>query len=235
MRRAIYTFILAAGIPLLVSDLAAQASSQPFKLGTFDSGGRTFVGAVLGDTLVIDLPAANAHLQRQSGWVTLPMARDMRELIGRYAFDGLRERIYGIVNEVNGRTRAGERLRYVHDLESLDILPPIDNPETMLNAAVNYRAHAEEMRNRPGNIGRTPRRCATVPATRRPPPPPTRPDPCRASGSARPTTTDRIRTCSSNRARPSSVTAMPFGCLPAASGSTGNASSPSSSAGPLPT
>ena len=153
MERAIYTLILAAGIPLLAPELAAQAPSEPFKLGTFDSRGHIFVGAVLGDSLVIDLPAANEHLQGQGqpGWVTLPMAQDMRELIGRYAFDGLRQRLYRIVNEVSGRTRAGESLRYVHDLESLDILPPISNPETMLNAAVNYRAHAEEMRNRPGN------------------------------------------------------------------------------------
>lgn len=151
MTRAIYTLIFAAGIPLLASDLAAQASAEPFKLGTFDSGGHTFVGAVLGDSLVIDLPAANAHLERQAGWVTLPMAQDMRELIGRYAFDGLRQRIYGIVNEVNSRTRAGENLGYIHDVASLDILPPLDNPETMLNAAVNYRAHAEEMRNRAGS------------------------------------------------------------------------------------
>lgn len=150
MRGAIYTLMLAAGIPLLARELPAQAQ-QPFKLGRFESGGHVFVGAVLNDAWVVDLPAANQQLQRQSGWDGMAMPADMKELIDRYMSDGLRERIYRIVNEVSRRSAAGESLAYAHALDAVDILYPIDKPETMLNAAVNYRAHAEEMRNRSGN------------------------------------------------------------------------------------
>ncbi len=58
--------------------------------------------------------------------------------------------MYQIVNAVN-RSGAAETPHYVHDLDALKILPPIMYPETMLNAAVNYKAHAEEMAGRSAN------------------------------------------------------------------------------------
>ena len=45
----------------------------------------------------------------------------------------------------NTKAPAGAPLSYVHDLKSLKVLPPIMYPTTMLNVAVNYRAHAAEM------------------------------------------------------------------------------------------
>ena len=60
------------------SALHAQAPT-PFKLGTFQQQGRTFVGIVR-DSVVIDLNAAdNAVLGR-----TAPAATDMRDVIARY-------------------------------------------------------------------------------------------------------------------------------------------------------
>ena len=42
--------------------LAAAQAATPFKLGTFERDGRTFVGIVLRESLVIDFPAAHAAL-----------------------------------------------------------------------------------------------------------------------------------------------------------------------------
>ena len=122
---------------IVAESLSAQTPSDqiPFKLGTFELEGRQFVGVVLGDSTVVDLSKAN------DVFVTL----DMRELIEGYERDGLKQRVYRIVNDVDRSSRAGETAAYVHDLESLEIRPPIMYPQTMLNAARNYKAHDEEM------------------------------------------------------------------------------------------
>jgi 2-keto-4-pentenoate hydratase/2-oxohepta-3-ene-1,7-dioic acid hydratase in catechol pathway len=150
MKRSWYISFLAAAILASGALLPAQVSSEqtPFKVGTFELDGRQFVGAVVGDSTVIDLERANETLQRQPHWVTLPMAQDMKALIGRYEY-GLRDRVYDIVNAVE---QAGDRPRYVHDLGAVKTLPPSMYPQTILNTAVNYRAHAEEMAGRSVNI-----------------------------------------------------------------------------------
>lgn len=134
MKRAWLALLLVAEV------VCAQTPSDqiPFKLGTFELEGRQFVGAVVRDSTVVDLSKASELL----------IALDMRELIERYELDGLRQRVYQIVNEVDRASRTGEALAYVHDLDSLEIRPPIMYPETMLNAAVNYKAHQEEMASR---------------------------------------------------------------------------------------
>ena len=48
----------------------AQQSSTPFKLGTFEAAGRTFVGVVLDEASVIDLAAASEAV-RTVGMVIL--------------------------------------------------------------------------------------------------------------------------------------------------------------------
>ncbi len=125
--------------------LSAQTPSDqiPFKLGTFELDGRQFVGAVVRDSTVVDLSKADELFR----------ALDMRALIERYEPDGLRRRVYQIVNEVDRALRAGETAAYVHDLQSLEVRPPIMYPETMLNAAVNYKAHQEEMASRREVLG----------------------------------------------------------------------------------
>lgn len=150
MKRSWYIVLLVGLILGWSVSLPAQMSSEqlPFKLGTFELEGRPFVGAVVRDTTVIDLVSANEALQRRPNWVELPMAQDMKSLIARYEY-GLRDRVYEIVTAVE---EMAERPHYVHDLGSLKIMPPIMYPQTILNAAVNYRAHAEEMAGRSVNI-----------------------------------------------------------------------------------
>jgi 2-keto-4-pentenoate hydratase/2-oxohepta-3-ene-1,7-dioic acid hydratase in catechol pathway len=138
------------------SALHAQAPA-PFKLGTFQQQGRTFVGIVR-DSVVIDLTAAENAVPGRAA----PAAGDMRDVIARYD-SVLRARIYTILKAVP--TAAGQRPAYVHDLAGLRILPPI-MPATLLNAAVNYRAHGEEMA-RPGvatSAGLSTGRAAGAPA-----------------------------------------------------------------------
>ena len=129
--------LLAAGVIL-----NAQAPA-PFKLGTFQLQNRTFIGIVVRDTQVIDFAAADSVIGR--GRVAAPA--DMKQLIERYDA-GVRERIYAVVKAVT--SAQGTRPAYVHDLASLKTLPPIMYPMTVLNAAVNYREHGEEMDRRAG-------------------------------------------------------------------------------------
>jgi 2-keto-4-pentenoate hydratase/2-oxohepta-3-ene-1,7-dioic acid hydratase in catechol pathway len=122
------------------TDIVGQAP-QPFKLGTFDASGRTFVGIVLKDSVVIDLAQASTALKNPAAKITAPA--DMKDLIARYD-DGLRARINEIVSNTRPLEGAG-RPAFIHDLKSLRTRPPIMYPTTMLNVAVNYRAHGAEM------------------------------------------------------------------------------------------
>ena len=138
MRKLYIACIL--GVTLTSSTLCSQgpvASSQSFKLGTFQQDGREFVGAVVDESRVIDLAVANRTLQISQGWSSVDMGSNMIALIAGYE-NGLGERIRQIVATVPSNAP------YLHDLSALDIEPPIKYPRTMLNAAVNYMAHAEE-------------------------------------------------------------------------------------------
>jgi len=115
--------------------------TTPFKLGTFDLNGRTFVGVVLKDSAVIDLAEASAALKTPAAKV--PMPSDMKDLIARYD-NGVRARIGEILANTK-QLEAGGRPTFVHPLKTVKTLPPIMYPTTMLNVAVNYRAHAAEM------------------------------------------------------------------------------------------
>jgi 2-keto-4-pentenoate hydratase/2-oxohepta-3-ene-1,7-dioic acid hydratase in catechol pathway len=127
---------------VVASIVAVFTQSAPaFKLGTFELGGRTFVGIVLKDSLVIDFGQANAALKAPASKVASPT--DMKDLIARYDA-GVRARINEILVNTKPLEGAG-RPAFVHDLKSLRTLPPIMYPTTMLNVAVNYRAHGAEM------------------------------------------------------------------------------------------
>ena len=115
-------------------------SAMPFKLGTFEQNGRSFVGVVLKDAIVVDLAQASAALKAPASKVAAPT--DMKDLIARYDA-GVRARIGEVLANTKPLEGAG-RPSFVHDLKSLKTLPPITYPTTMLNVAVNYRAHAVE-------------------------------------------------------------------------------------------
>lgn len=123
-----------------VTILSAQTPrASRFTLGTFERNGVPFVGVVLDDARVIDLPAADAGVTPATIVAT---PRDMKDAIARYD-TGVRSRILELVARVNAA--GGNRPAWVLDLSSVKILPPIMYPQTMLNMAVNYREHAAEM------------------------------------------------------------------------------------------
>ena len=125
---------------------------MPFKLGTFEQGGKAFVGIVVKDSIVIDMAQANAALKSPASKIQAPA--DMKDLIARYD-NGVRARIGEILTNTKPLEGTG-RPAYVHDLKSLKTLPPIMYPTTMLNVAVNYRAHAAEMAGAPAPGGPAP-------------------------------------------------------------------------------
>jgi 2-keto-4-pentenoate hydratase/2-oxohepta-3-ene-1,7-dioic acid hydratase in catechol pathway len=121
--RAISIALLASAFGASVSR-AADAKEPRYTLGTFEAQGRSFVGMVRADQAVIEITGV----------------RSMRDLIGRY--DHWKERLRGFAAEP---APAGP---HVHALAKLKVQPPIPNPETMLNAAVNYTEHDAEMQAR---------------------------------------------------------------------------------------
>jgi 2-keto-4-pentenoate hydratase/2-oxohepta-3-ene-1,7-dioic acid hydratase in catechol pathway len=153
MRRLVFGLLLASAAGVHVA--AQGGGGQTYKLGTFDYQGRTFVGIVVRDSVVIDFGTANDEVARvdalypsrdQPARVVSP--RDMRDLIARYQ-TGLRERAVYLTGLL-GNLRGLARPRYVYDLSELRILPPVI-PNVILNAAVNYREHGDEMAARPGS------------------------------------------------------------------------------------
>ena len=150
MTRVITAFASIAVVSATVNFYAQ--SSMPFKLGTFEQGGKAFVGIVVKDSIVIDMAHANAALKSPASKIQAPL--DMKDLIARYD-NGVRARIGEILTNTKPLEGTG-RPAYVHDLKSLKTLPPIMYPATMLNVAVNYRAHAAEMAGAPAPGGPAP-------------------------------------------------------------------------------
>ena len=155
MKHVLPTGAIAA---LLLATGLAQAPAA-FKLGTFQLQGRTFVGVVLGgtvlggsapgdavgntagNTVVVDLAAASAAIRTPASRVAAPA--DMKDLIARYD-TGVRDRILEVAAFVR-RAPATQRPAYVYDLAAVKVMPPVMYPTTMLNVAVNYREHDIEM------------------------------------------------------------------------------------------
>jgi 2-keto-4-pentenoate hydratase/2-oxohepta-3-ene-1,7-dioic acid hydratase in catechol pathway len=137
MRSQLILGVLSAS--MIAGVLANAQAPTPFKLGTFEREGRTFVGIVLRESVVIDFPTAHAAIRTPASTVAAPT--DKKDLMNRYDAD-LRARIVEIVRSVES---AGARPPYVHEVRTVKILPPIMYPTTMLNVAVNYREHDLEM------------------------------------------------------------------------------------------
>ena len=109
------------GTALVVAALgtALAAQSTSFKLGRFATGGRTFLGVVVDDKAVVEIPVIT----------------DMKALLASY------EKHRTVLFDLAAQARTGKSL----DLKTLDVLTPIPNPQSMLNAAVNYTEHEQEM------------------------------------------------------------------------------------------
>jgi 2-keto-4-pentenoate hydratase/2-oxohepta-3-ene-1,7-dioic acid hydratase in catechol pathway len=138
--------IAAAGSRALVAQGGpGTASAEPFKVGTFEIRGTPVVGLVLRDSLIVDVQAANAALERSPMYPKVPMPVDMLDLIGRYEY-GVKARLYEIVNDLvrNNRVTAKPRPDYIHDLSAVRTLAPIMYPGKIMNAAVNFYSHVNE-------------------------------------------------------------------------------------------
>src|SRR4030095_4143603 len=111
----------------LIALLAAvgQASqSDAFKLGRFAQSGRTFLGVVVDDKTVAEIPASAGN--------------SLKAIIDKYA--SLRPTLRDLAAKAGAGKGTG-----IHDLTSLDTLAPIPDPQSILNAAVNYVEHGNEM------------------------------------------------------------------------------------------
>ncbi len=130
---------------LFSSPLLAQ--QQPFKLGTFEDAGETYLGLVLDDTQVVHIGQANNALPG----VKPPIPRNMTDLIVRY--EQLRPRLYAIAEAA----AAGQLAAQTKNVSEVNVRPPL-RPNIIYNAASNYSLHAAEMARRTaaGRGGSTP-------------------------------------------------------------------------------
>jgi 2-keto-4-pentenoate hydratase/2-oxohepta-3-ene-1,7-dioic acid hydratase in catechol pathway len=149
---------IAAAVP--AGAAPQQKPQQPFKLGSFERQGKPLVGLVLGDALVVDIAAANTSLEQlQRGLKRVAMPATMKELIERYEGD-LAERLRLIAREAASRS---PRPNYVHELQALKLRPPVPDPENILNAAVNYTEHGDEMARRDATAPAAPANARSAP------------------------------------------------------------------------
>ena len=149
-RKSLFSLTLIAMLALLANSAIVTAqdleSVMPFKVGTFAINDIPTVGLVVqNDELIVDLAAANRALELLPEYSTLSIPEDMLGLIAQYEY-GLKYRIYEIVNWlVNENLLSGSSQRnFVHPLDSVDIMAPIQYPSKLMNAAVNFYTHACE-------------------------------------------------------------------------------------------
>jgi 2-keto-4-pentenoate hydratase/2-oxohepta-3-ene-1,7-dioic acid hydratase in catechol pathway len=141
MKRTATAIGLAFGLATaLLHAQAPGTAGAAYKLGTFERDGRTFIGVVVNENLVADLEQANAALDKASGSARVAVPREMKELIAAFGTAGVRQRIGAVAAQVTAQPRPA----FVHDLKSLRLRAPVA-PTTILNAAVNYVEHANEM------------------------------------------------------------------------------------------
>ena len=140
-RNLLITALMVLAVP---ASVFAQNIAEPFKVGTFEINGAPAVAIVLRDSLIIELDAANAALEKSASYPQIPLPANMLELIGRYEY-GLKRRLYEIVNHLVANDGLGSnRPDYVHDVGDVRTLPPIMYPGKILNAAVNFYSHIDE-------------------------------------------------------------------------------------------
>ena len=144
LKNAICTLACAFLLGSLPGAQAAEpAIVEPFKVGTFEIAGDPTVALVLYDRLIVDIASANAVLERDEEFPSVPMPANMLELIERYDY-GLRRRLYEIVNGLVAADIRTNRPDYVHEVADVRTLPPIMYPGKILNAAVNFYSHVDE-------------------------------------------------------------------------------------------
>ena len=139
--------VLCASLALVT--FANQPSAQsapsskpehPFKLATFEAGGKVRVGLVIG-ARVLDIEGANAVLTKQANLPAVAIPGEMRALIEQY--DTVKGRLYQIANHFATLPPANQPFAF--EFDKVAVKAPIKYPWNMLAAAANYKAHAEGM------------------------------------------------------------------------------------------
>ena len=150
IRKSLFTLTLSATLAFFIVpvNVSAQAmeSVEPFKVGTFAINDIPTVGLVVrDDQLVIDLAAANRAMELIPQYSKLSMPENMLGLIEQYEY-GLKYRIYEVVNWLveENQLSSSNQPSYVHPVNSVDIMAPIQYPSKIMNAAVNFYTHACE-------------------------------------------------------------------------------------------
>ncbi len=150
IRKSLFTLTLGAMLAFFIVpvNVSAQAmeSVEPFKVGTFAINDIPTVGLVVrDDQLVINLAAANRAMELIPQYSKLSMPENMLGLIEQYEY-GLKYRIYEVVNWLveENQLSSSNQPSYVHPVNSVDIMAPIQYPSKIMNAAVNFYTHACE-------------------------------------------------------------------------------------------
>ncbi|MFM1895703.1 MAG: hypothetical protein RLZZ385_777 [Pseudomonadota bacterium] len=150
IRKPLFTLTLVTALALVAkpADVAAQAaeSVEPFKVGTFAIDDIPTVGLVMrDDQLIVELEEANRAMQLAPQYAKLDMPDDMLGLIEQYEY-GLKHRIYEIVNWMveENLLVSNNRPDWIHPVDAVDIMAPIQYPSKVMNAAVNFYTHACE-------------------------------------------------------------------------------------------
>ncbi len=150
IRKSLFTLTLGAALAFLAGPVAVSAqdleSVEPFKVGTFVIDNAPTVGLVMrDDQLIVDIAAANRALELMPQYSQVSMPEDMLGLIAQYEY-GLKYRIYEVVNWLvdENLLSGSNRPSYVHPVNSVDTMAPIQYPSKLMNAAVNFYTHACE-------------------------------------------------------------------------------------------
>ena len=163
LTRTFAALILALAVAVIASaGLGAQAGAAavPFKLGTFEQGGRTFVGLVLRDAQIADIARANtAYEAANASAQKLTAPADMKQLIARYDSEW-RARLGAIARTIPA---TGAAPAYVYAVSAVKILPPV-RPSVQLNAGGNYVEHEQGIATNQARAGGAPAARGGAPA-----------------------------------------------------------------------
>jgi 2-keto-4-pentenoate hydratase/2-oxohepta-3-ene-1,7-dioic acid hydratase in catechol pathway len=116
----------------------------PFKLMTFETGGTTRIGLVLGQR-VFDIIGANRHLTERAKLPAVAIPAEMKALIEQYPT--VAPRLYQIANFFAAQPPASQSFAF--EVAAVKVLAPIKYPWNLMAASANYKAHAQGM----GNAG----------------------------------------------------------------------------------
>jgi len=113
----------------------------PFKLATFEAGGRVRIGMVFG-ARIVDIAAANDYLVKKTHVPAMNLPTEMRALIEQY--ETASPRLYQIANFLQSEADT-KNLHFAYDVSAVSIKAPIKYPWNLLNLAANYKMHAQGM------------------------------------------------------------------------------------------